>query len=104
MLPIRHTELSKCVASKVFSLQKSHGRKGTDIMNIDANRIKLYWGHWQKQSLNLPFDKFKHKSNAVIEHLFDDHTFCSDEWCPVLKAQAKQREYKGMYRNKVKHA
>jgi hypothetical protein len=98
------THRAKCVASKVFSLQKIHGRKGTDVTNIDANRIKLYWGHWQKQSRNLPFDEFKRKSNAVVDHLFDDHTFCSDEWCPVLKAQAKQCEYKGVYRNKVKHA
>jgi hypothetical protein len=75
------------------------------VTNVDGNRIKLYWGHWQKQSRNKSFDEFKSNSNAVIEHLFNDHTYCSDEWCPVLKArQAKQQEYKGMYRCKVKHA
>jgi hypothetical protein len=92
------------VASKVFNLQKIHGKKGTDITNVDANWIKLYWGHWQKQTRHRPFNEFKHASNAVIEHLFNDHTFCTDEWCPVLKAQAKQHEYKGVYRSKEKHA
>jgi hypothetical protein len=36
--------------------------------------------------------------------LFNDHTYCSDEWCPVLIAKRKQHEYKGVYRSKVKHA
>jgi hypothetical protein len=89
------THRAKCVAAKVFGLQKTHGRKGTDVTNVDGNRIKLYWGHWQKQSRNKSFDEFKCNSNAVIEHLFNDHTYCSDEWCPVLKArQAKEQEYK----------
>jgi hypothetical protein len=67
------------------------------VAYLDANRIKLYWGNWQKQSRNKPFDEFKRNSNAVIEHLFNDHTYCSHEGCPVLKAQAKQQEYKGVY-------
>jgi len=74
------------------------------VTYLDAHRLKMYWGHWQKQSRNKPFDEFKRNSNAVIEHLFDDHTYCSHEWCPVLKAQAKLQEYKGVYRCKVKHA
>jgi hypothetical protein len=98
------THRAKSVASKVFSIPKTHGRKGTDVTNVDANRIKLYWGYWQKQSRNKSFDEFKRTSNAVVEHLFNDHTFCSDEWCPVLKAQANQHEYKGVYRSKDKHA
>jgi hypothetical protein len=86
-------------------MQKIHGKKGIDVTSIDANCIKLYWGHWQKQSHNKwSFNVFKCRSNAVVEHLFNDHTFCSDEWCPVLKGQAKQHEYKGVYRSKEKHA
>ena len=99
------THRAKCVAAKIFGLKKKHGTRGTDITSVDAHRIKLYWGHWQKQSRNLSFNEFKQKANAVIEHLFDDHTFCSVEWCPVLKAQARQEEFKkGQYRSKVKHA
>ena len=99
------THRAKCVAAKIFGLKKKHGTRGTNITSVDAHRIKLYWGHWQKQSRNLSFDEFKHKANAISEHLFDDHTFCSIEWCPVLKAQASQEEFKkGQYRSKVKHA
>jgi hypothetical protein len=93
------------VAAKIFGLPKKYGTKGTNVMSVDAHRIKSYWGHWQKQSRNKPFDEFKRNSNAVIEHLFNDHSYCSDEWCPVLKAQARQQEYKkGQYRSKVQHA
>jgi hypothetical protein len=91
------------VAAKVFGLQKKHGRKGTDVSNVDANHNKMYWGHWQKQSRTKSFDEFKHNSNAIIKHSFDDHTFCSYQWCPVVKAQVKQQEYNGVYRSKVKH-
>jgi hypothetical protein len=98
------THRAKCAVAKIFGLKKTHGTKGTDVTYLDAHRLKMYWGHWQKQSRNKPFDEFKRNSNAVIEHLFDDHTYCSHEWCPVLKAQAKLQEYKGVYRCKVKHA
>jgi hypothetical protein len=90
--------------AKVFGLRKQHGTKGTAVSSIDGNRIKVYWGHWQKQSRHKTFDEFKQNSNAVIEHLFNDHTYCSDEWCPVLRAQARQEEYNGEYRSKVLHA
>jgi hypothetical protein len=56
------------------------GGHGTNVTSVDAHCIKSYWGHWQKQSRNKPFDEFKHNSNAVIEHLFNDHSYCSDEW------------------------
>jgi hypothetical protein len=79
------THRAKCAVGKVFGLRKKHGAKGTDVSNSDGHRIKLYWGHWQKQSRTKSFDEFKHNSNAVIEHLFDDHTYCSDEWCPAGK-------------------
>ena len=38
-----------------------------------------------------PFEEFRLDSKAVIEHLFNDHTYCSKDWCPVLKAQMKIR-------------
>jgi hypothetical protein len=98
------THRAKCVAAKIFGLQKKHGTRGTAVTGVDAHRIKLYWVHWQKQSRNKQFHEFKHNSNAVIEHLFNDHTYCSDDWCPVKKAQARQEEYKGEYRSKVEHA
>jgi hypothetical protein len=98
------THRAKCAVAKVFGLKKKHGTKGTDVSSVDANRFKLYWGHWQKQSHEKPFEEFKHNSNAVIEHLFNDHTYCSDDWCPVLIAQAKEKEYNGVYRSKQKHA
>jgi hypothetical protein len=83
------THRAKRAVANVFGLKKKHGTKGTDVTNVDGNRIKLYWGHWQKQSRNKSFEEFKRNTDAVIEHLFNDHTYCSDEWCPVLKAQAK---------------
>jgi hypothetical protein len=54
------THRSKCaIATKVFGLKKKHGTKGMDVTNVDGNRIKLYWGHCQKQLRHKSFEEFK---------------------------------------------
>ena len=70
----------------------------------DCERIKVYFGYFIKLYNNLPFDEFRQKSKAILEHHFNDHRFC-DRWCkwsPLHENVPKQTENDiRKYRNKL---
>lgn len=39
-------------------------------------------------------------SNAPLEHLFNDHTYCSSEWCPIKSGKKNVEKFK--YKDKEK--
>ena len=54
--------------------------------------------------VNESFRKFKVAAKAVLEHHFNNHTFCG-KWCPANKWKDDERKKKALkYRCKVKHA
>ena len=71
---------TKVVAKAIFVL--AHLPKSiSTCTNIDALRIKKYYGYMLKQSRMLTLDEIRVRCKAVIEHLFDNHEFCDDSWC-----------------------
>lgn len=60
-----------------------------------THRIKVCSKHF----FTLSFEQFMKASNAPLEHLFNNHEFCSSEWCPI-KSGGKYEEFK--YKDKHK--
>ena len=46
-----------------------------------------------RQNINTPISEFLEKAKAPLQHLFNDHEHCSDEWCLALKAKAENKAY-----------
>ena len=59
--------------------------------------MKTYWGSMLKQIRYLDWEKeeekIKEKVLAPVEHLFNNHQFCDEKWCYVLKAQKEGKPY-----------
>jgi hypothetical protein len=58
-------------------------------------------GYFMKQNRGKHIDELVKNLQCVVEHLFDNHEFCDEKWCP--KKQGKNME-KGRYRCKEKNA
>ena len=88
---------------KVASGTKKNNPHGLTM--VDVERIKTNWGNFQKQYRSCSFDEFHKRSLAVIEHHFNDHTYCG-EWCcfssdlPDDKRKEKSRENTSKYKDK----
>jgi hypothetical protein len=94
----------KIITKALFKMMKHHGKKNCSCTDVDCYRVKRYFGYFIKKSRGKPFEEFRLDSKAVIEHLFNDHTYCSKDWCPVLKAQDEKRDLSNMnlkYRSKT---
>lgn len=48
---------------------------------VDATRIKRYTSYYIRQNRPGPLLDFIANAKAPIEHLFNDHTWCSSSWC-----------------------
>jgi len=69
-------------------MKKALGKKKCNCTDVDCYRVKRYLGYFVKRSRSKEFSEFKRDLNAVLDHLFNNHTYCSQDWCPVLKAEA----------------
>ena len=48
---------------------------------VDALRVKKYTGCSIYKNKDLPIDEFIANAKAPIEHLFNDHQWCHEDWC-----------------------
>ena len=59
--------------------------------------MKTYWGSMLKQIRFLKWndenEKIKRKVLAPIEHLFQNHAYCEEQWCYVLQVQKEGKPY-----------
>ena len=53
----------------------------SECEKIDALILKKYNGCYVAKNKLLPFEQFKAKAKAPIEHLFGCHEWCDSEWC-----------------------
>ena len=71
---------TKVVVKAIFIL--AHMPKSqSECTTIDALRIKKYYGYMIKQARTMTMGELKNRCKAVIEHLFNDHTYCDLSWC-----------------------
>jgi hypothetical protein len=71
----------------------------------DAERLKTNHGYFLSMYCRCPFDEFKRRSNAIVEHHFNNHEFCG-LWCwysselPVDQRKTKPTAMEKKYRCK----
>ena len=65
----------------------------SQLTNGDTELLKANHSYWLKQSIRKEnsFEAFCHSSNAVVNHHFNDHTYCG-KWCAWLRANAEHRK------------
>ena len=76
---------TRVVARAIFALATLNLDQ-SECRTIDAMRFKRYFGFMLKQARNLTIEEMSVKFKAVVEHLFNNHLFCSPEWCKPLRA------------------
>jgi hypothetical protein len=68
----------------------------------DAERIKRNFNFWCRLYWHETEEKFKWRSNAVIEHHFNDHRWCDPAWCVILNTElAEKKKVQCKYRSKL---
>ena len=77
----------KVIGKQLYALANSP-QKVSKIDKALAQRLKDYWGVFLKQIRNLDIEtdaqEIIKRSNAPVEHVFNEHKYCSKTWCYVL--------------------
>jgi hypothetical protein len=63
-------------------LQSEEERFRTEETRLQETETKLFN---TGTASGTTFDTFKTRMKAVLEHLFNNHEYCSDVWCQSLK-------------------
>ena len=86
----------KTVGKAVYALA-TVSKKESSVTKEIAARMKTYWGSMLKQIRYLDWDregeKIKERVLATVEHLFNNHQYCDEKWCYVLRAQKEGKPY-----------
>ena len=96
----------KVMTKALFKMMKKLSKKKTNCTDIDCYCVKHYLGYFIKKSASKTFEEFKQDSNAIVDHLVNDHTYWNKEWCPILKATAEGKDVSKMnlkYRCKIEN-
>ena len=82
---------ARVVDSKIFAL----ARLRTELSpceKIDAYRFKKYYSYMLKEARHLTLEQLIVKCKAVLEHLFDNHTYCNPKWCKPSRIAKKRNK------------
>jgi hypothetical protein len=77
--------------AKAYFLLADLSQKKSECRPGDAERLKRNFAYFLHMYRAAPWEKFRHMSNAVVEHHFNNHEYC-EEWCPVLKRRERIRK------------
>ena len=77
------THRTKVMAKPFFGLA-ALGKNESECTNVDAIRIKIWWGYMIKFYRDHPIEEVRRAAKSILEHLFDDHTYCDVKWCKPL--------------------
>ena len=83
----------KTVASKFYKLASAPVAQSR-VTSAMAKRLKKNWGYMIRQGKNCnDIDLYQQKAKAVVEHMFNNHTYCDSAWCLALKAKEENKTY-----------
>ena len=86
----------KSVGKAIYELAMKSKKESTVSKDL-AKRIKYYWSCVLNQLRDLDieadWEEIERKMRAPLEHLFDDHTYCDEEWCYSLQAKSGNHQY-----------
>lgn len=57
-----------------------------------AKRLKI-WGYMIRQNKDKTISEFVKNANFPFVHSFNNHEYCSSDWCNTLKANAEGKIY-----------
>ena len=80
----------KTVARKIYALVPLPKSQSTCV-NGDAVRFKMNFGYFLKRHRNGTLEEMRIAKNAVIDHSFDFHEYCSTQWCLPKKEQEERK-------------
>ena len=69
------------VVAKPFYLLASLSKSQSTCTNVDAIRLKRYFGYMIKSNRMNEISEIVTASKAVVEHLFNKHMHCDEKWC-----------------------
>ena len=78
------THRTKIIAKPFFALV-ALGKSETDCTNVDAQRIKQWWGYMIKFYCDYPIEVVRKQAKAIFQHLFDNHEYYDVKWCKPLR-------------------
>ena len=81
----------KVMAGPIFKMVKGT-KNPRECKKIDALRLKKYIGCYIYQNRNSPIEDMIKRANAPVEHLFNCHEWCDEEWCWAKQLDSKQHE------------
>ena len=87
------THRVKCVAKAIYALVSLKGGAGCGCTKGTALRMKINWGYMLKQNREKTLADMKRACKAPVEHMFNNHEFCSSQWCMKLRAKEEKKTY-----------
>lgn len=87
----------------LFSTEKKRAEEKKGLLKVDAYRLATNFAFLTRKlcTLSLPCEQWPSHAKAVVEHHFDDHTYCGS-FCRRKKESMEQRKDSGkFYRSKV---
>ena len=83
----------KKVVAKHFYALASAPVSSSRVTNDHAKRMKKNWGYMLQLNTQTPMNTFVEKSKAPLEHMFNNHKYCTVEWCQALQAQKEGKAF-----------
>ena len=96
----------KVVAKAIFAILLLCKKDRCGCTKADALRIKTNWGYFLKQNRGEGLEKMIAMSQAPLEHMFDNHEHCDQQWCLKKRAAKEGKQYndaEGEFRCKKAH-
>ena len=85
---------TKVVAKPFYALAYLPKSQST-CTNVDAMRLKRYFGYMIKSNRMNELSQIVTASKAVVEHLFNEHMYCDEKWCRPKKQRNEQKKEEG---------
>ena len=84
----------KKTVAKCFYKLASASAAVSPVTSDIAKRCKKNWGHVISQNRTCgDIDVFMEKAKAVVNHMFNEHKYCSKDWCLALKATEDGKQH-----------
>lgn len=83
---------TKVLGKYLYPLTKEKKTSGKRLLKTDAERFKLNFGKALYQYRNKTPEELRDGLLATLEHEFNNHEYCSGDWCKWLKTENNPME------------
>jgi hypothetical protein len=94
----------KVYTGDLITLQRAKVAERFTMTSMDVTRLGKNFGYMVRSLKRRPESEWEDAAKAVLEHHFDEHTYCG-QWCPRVRMTQQQRDSgQRYYRSKTKDA